>query len=236
MKKPETLISEMFTIQNGLNTKTYDSAWIEKGRTEEFDYAMAAGDEAHEFARSLPFQWWTGDSPDRQNQVTEIVDAWHFVMSQYIIDFNGNVGIAAQDAFRMYEMAAPAQLQNTVKKQTKSFVAAMYVHNNWNFDPKNRPNFVRMFFLWCRKADVSLELLYARYLAKATLNKFRVENGYKQKLYDKIWEIGNEKGEDNFFLARWVDSKIAQGHTPTENDIALWLQETYCMHKTQKGA
>ncbi len=226
VKSATEMIQEMFSIQNALNTKSYDKAWIEKGATEEFDYAMAAGDEAHEFARSLPFQWWTKDKADRPNQVTEIVDAWHFVMSQMIIDFSGDFEEAADIATIHYEASHGVTLCSSVQRQTKLFVAMLYMHNG-PFHLSTPEHYVISFFKLCRAAEVPVGLLYARYIAKATLNKFRVANGYKQGTYSKIWEIGGEKGEDNFFLARWVDEKISTGHTPTENDVNIFLQGTY---------
>ncbi len=223
---PANLIGAMFTIQNALNTKSYDKAWIEKGKTEEFDYAMAAGDEAHEFLRSLPFQWWTKDKADRQNQVTEIVDAWHFVMSQYIIDHNGNVDAAVAGAVDIHEKAKLfLQLEETVKKQAKLFVAALYVHNTRHGEMA--PGYVGYFFKLCEKAEISLDLLYARYLGKATLNKFRVANGYKQGTYKKIWELGGIKAEDNYFLSSYVDTVLAAGGEFSEENVQGYLEQAY---------
>jgi len=218
-------IHTMMHIQNRLNTNSYDSAWIERGRTEEFDYAMAAGDEAHEFARSLPFQWWRNDKPDFQNQVTELVDAWHFVMSQLIIDMNGNVGLAILEAFRMYEDAQITRSEPTIQKQTKLFVAALYSHNT-RFQIEC--SYVKAFFLLCAKASVSIHLLSARYLGKSVLNRFRVENGYKEGTYHKIWTLGSEKGEDNYFLSQWIDGRLANGEpAPDEVVIHEFLTKTY---------
>jgi len=219
------LVKKMFNIQYQLNTNTYDSAWIEKGRSEEFDYLMAAVDEVHEFLRSIPFQWWTKDKPDRQNQVTELVDAWHFLMSQCIID-NMTIDPAAAveravtstyNAY-FYTTAYGELREQTVKRQAKALVVECYLHRQY----------IQEFFKLCAMANVSLQLLYARYVAKATLNKFRVENGYKKGTYLKIWQIGSDKGEDNYFLSRWVDAGLAAGHpVPTEEDVNHFLFRVY---------
>lgn len=228
-----TMLTDMFTIQNGLNTKSYDAAWLEKGRTEEFDYKMAAGDEIHEFLRSLPFQWWIGAAPDRANQITELVDAWHFIMSQALIDWDGKIEPVCRAAERAYNYAKSYSLEETVKKQAKLLVAALYLegtgHDSGNLD------YLPQFFALCRKAEVSLELLYARYLAKSTLNKFRVDNGYKRKEYLKHWTVNGEQGEDNYFLARWVDSRLEDPALPllTSDEVTNFLTQMYAIAKVE---
>lgn len=223
------MIVEMFTIQNSLNTKSYDTAWIEKGKTEEFDYAMAAGDETHEFLRSIPFEWWKKTAADRQNQVTELVDAWHFIMSQMIIDADGDVDAAIKEAEVSFGHVMTLDMPSiTVKKQAKRFVAAMYLNNS---DVVSGLEYSDEFFKLCRVAEVPINLLYARYLAKATLNKFRVANGYKTGQYLKMWNLDSGPQEDNFYLSRWVDQRLLQGHTADEYDVSLFLTAIYDMAK-----
>lgn len=221
-------IEGMLTIQEGLNSKSFSTTWLEKGATEEFDYAMAAGDEAHEYARSIPFEWWKKNAPDRQNQVTEIVDAWHFVMSQLIIDHSGNVGQAYTEARESYYAWDQHVGLVSPKKATKLFVAAMYLHGSQFPAPCS---YMHAFWAWCAAAEVGFDLLYARYIAKATLNKFRVENGYKVGKYDKIWSIEDDREEDNFFLARWVDQELSIGRVPNAEEVADFLNEAYALHK-----
>jgi hypothetical protein len=224
------MITGMFRIQNELNTKSYDKTWIEKGLTQEFDYEIAAGDEVHEFLRSLPYQWWTKDKEDRQNQVTEIVDAWHFVMSQHIIDHFGDVEKAANSAYSTAHHSllndSFQQLESTVKRQAKKFVAAIYL-NNLN-EEQHTLSYMRDFFLLMKRANISLELLYARYIGKATLNKFRVENGYKKGEYAKIWRLHGLEGEDNMFLSTYIDEQLAvKSHIPTAIEVRDYLHKTY---------
>ena len=46
---------------------------------------------------------------------------------------------------------------------------------------------IRIFGSLCKKAGLSFDDLYARYLAKNVLNAFRQNNGYKEGAYRKIW-------------------------------------------------
>jgi hypothetical protein len=224
----------MFNIQNGLNTKSYSTTWLEKGKTGEYDYRIAGGQEIGEFLESLPVAWWSKQTADRQNCITELVDAWHFIMSQAIIDSSGEVELAASNAVRDFHEAleftynAPgSDLQ--VKEKARSLLSNLYGDGIY----------VEEFFGLCITYGVTLDLLYARYLGKATLNKFRVENGYKVGQYAKLWDFrapcgpgeayadGGPLSEDNFYLSNWVNEQVESGVVPTQNAVYAWLTETY---------
>lgn len=223
----EQQIREMFEIQNELNTKSYSTAWLEKGESGEFDYRIAAGQEIGEFLESLPVAWWSKQTADRQNGVTELVDAWHFIMSQAIIDSSGNVESAVMYAMDGHtssddlEYFTPNALN--VKIKAKSFVVSIYIDESPEY-------YIEKFFNLCAAFEVSLDLLYARYLGKATLNKFRVENGYKKGEYAKLWRFSAEDTilyEDNYYLSTWVDDQIACGVVPSQDGVYAWLTDTY---------
>lgn len=209
-------LESMFDTQMQLNNKSYDTAWITKGTTYEFDYEIAAAQEIGEFLNSLPYSWWSKAEADRQNCVTELVDAWHFIMSQAIIDRGGDQQQAVLDAFEAYQQAEGSFIEQSVKRATKELVAALYMNevNVGGHDSGVNVNYLRSFFRLCMSYDVSFDLLSARYLAKATLNKFRVAHGYKTGQYTKIWTVGDKKEEDNYFLSTYVDETIGNGAAP----------------------
>jgi hypothetical protein len=229
----EQQIREMFEIQNGLNTKSYSTTWLEKGQSGEYDYRIAGGQEIGEFLESLPVAWWSKQTADRQNCITELVDAWHFIMSQAIIDHSGVVDRAVNEAINDYADAAMYVTNRgtdlEVKAYARSLLANLYGDGLY----------VESFFKLCTVYGVSLDLLYARYLGKATLNKFRVENGYKVGQYAKLWDFrapcgpdeayadGGPLSEDNFYLSNWVNEQVDSGVVPTQDAVYSWLTETY---------
>jgi hypothetical protein len=47
---------------------------------------------------------------------------------------------------------------------------------------------VKEFFKTCKYANLSFDELHSMYIMKATLNKFRQDNGYAAGTYVKIWD------------------------------------------------
>jgi len=244
-------LAEMYTIQNGLNSKSYDTAWIENGKSLKFDYSLAAGQEISEMFNSLPFDWWTGSQEDRRNNITEFVDAWHFIMSQGIIDTDGDVERAIAIACYEYEAFLLEGGVEVSKASTimhaKRLVNFLYSHTDPEFTAATEvieqeggdaqmivaPSYIRQFFKACAAYNVPLDLLFARYIAKATLNAFRVANGYKVKQYAKLWDFGGDRApgtklqEDNFYLSSWIDKAFERGELIDQEAVNLWLRDTY---------
>lgn len=237
------MILEMFRIQNQLNTKSYAKEWLEKGATEEFDYSLAAGQELGEFFNSLPYSWWSDPTEDRRNCITEIIDAWHFIMSQLIIDYKGDVDYCAVFANNVYESFTAKNFgremvgKDAARKAAKGLTARLYLNGQKGVD-NVLPSYITLFWALCHAYEVPLELLYARYVGKSVLNRFRVDNGYKRKEYDKKWVLyrGVDKKatieEDNFFLSEYIDEAVATGLPVDDESVYAWLTMMYGIHKS----
>ena len=245
---PEAMLVAMVKIQNSLNTKSYNTEWIEKGKSGEFDYEMAAAAEIIEFCDSLPFSWWSKAKEDRRNCITELVDAWHFIMSQALIDKNGNAEDACEYVISWYEsaqesMSAERMLnvpQVSVKRRAKNLMMELGL-NAENNECKIvvMDNYISEFFCLCEAYSVSLELLFARYLGKATLNKFRQDNGYKTGQYRKIWTMWRKNmaegekllapAEDNYYLSLFIDDSVEKRKPVDTSEIYTWLSATYAL-------
>lgn len=237
------MIKEMFTIQNQLNTNSYAQAWLERGKTEEYDYSLAAGQELGEFFNSLPYAWWSAPEEDRSNCITEIIDAWHFIMSQLIIDYNGEVDYCAYFANKEYEtftnvLKEKAEVgKDAARRAAKALTARLYV-NHVEGIHNVLPNYIRLFWALCNAYELPIELLHARYVGKSVLNRFRVDNGYKRKEYDKKWVLyrGTEKKavceEDNFFLSEYIDREVQDGRAISQESVYEWLKMMYGIHKS----
>lgn len=230
MTRVMQMIEDMVNTQSQLNTNSYKSDWLVKGKTGEYDYQVAAAQELGEFLDSLPFAWWSSPTPDRQNCVTELVDAWHFIMSQAIIDNAGNVNRAIHACYNTFSEAvqeredAPGPACISVKNQCKRTIVALY-----DADTYDRLFYVNQFFGLCFCYEVSLETLYYRYIAKAELNKFRQENGYstKPRTYLKSWTVNGKTAEDNFFVSTYVDDALQSGLELSRSSIRQYVSETY---------
>jgi hypothetical protein len=241
LRPSESLLGEMIKIQEGLNTKSYSTEWLEKGATQEFDYEIAAAQEVGEFLDSLPFAWWSSPTPDPVNCVTELVDAWHFIMSQVIIDNQGSLEKSLEFVYHEYQHSFRLKTAMNatgitpgvakVKKDAKWLVAMLYVNSDAQC-PEYGRKYVRAFFDLCTSFGLSLDHLYARYVAKATLNKFRMENGYssKPRTYHKMWNLGNGMHEDNFYVATFVDESVSAGKDINASLVEEHIKSSYTKH------
>ncbi len=226
------MFSKMLKIQDGLNFKAYDESWREKGKSLAFDYCLAASQEIGEYLNSYGYSWWSKSPQDLDNCITELVDAWHFIMSSLLIDdFYSEIQPTNYDRISrlvnsQYEESHSSKLEKTNKKdvldEAKVLQILLLVGNT---------SYIESFFILCSYTGVDLELLYCRYLGKSVLNKFRQLNGYKQGTYSKTWSIGETKEEDNYYLSQFITTFIKQKPTAdvelTEQEILAFLETTY---------
>jgi hypothetical protein len=238
-------ITGMVKTQNALNSNSYGAAWLASGGLndslpEVWDYPLAAAQELSEFLNSWGYGWWgVKEFPhvapvDKMNCMTELVDAWHFIMSQAIIEEDGDLERAARALLNGYATAfeyppTDRSHRSTVvrAKQLMSMLADYADHPTLNISKL----YVSFFdLLFC--AGFSLDHFATRYTAKALLNEFRQLNGYtgKPRTYKKNWEEGRE---DNYFVASFVDESFSaynagiDARMPSKGEIMRWIGVTY---------
>jgi dimeric dUTPase (all-alpha-NTP-PPase superfamily) len=188
---------------------------------------MAVFDEMTEFAKSyIRYVWWRTEEPlDPRNAVMELVDAFHFILGYEIAINDGDTEEVARlidYAYQKSEDLDPSEVNGLFKKFLSEFLA----------DTLN-VNYLIPFFNICRIVGLDWSGLYTYYIAKATLNNFRQENGYAEKprTYIKMWFDG--KNEDNYYLMRYVEDQLAEGKRPDSLDIKAWLHSMYAQVKVQ---
>ena len=231
-----TFVKEMLETQSALNAKSYNTEWIDKAITGEFDYPLAASMEIAEFINSYGYSWWSSSPRDIPNCKTEIVDAVHFMLSQAIADYG--IHEAISHIVRAYEHHAKYSLTNPLDVAKKLITNLCYVSQK---EYRSHGSWVNLFNL-SASIDFTVEQLHARYIGKSVLNSFRQLNGYKNgtvnfgaclssKKYMKKWDGVNE---DNYFLSKWIDESTTP---PSKNEISKWLEEQYeqhCLNSTAK--
>jgi dimeric dUTPase (all-alpha-NTP-PPase superfamily) len=171
--------------------------WITKGRRLEFDFKLAASQEMAEFFNSYGYSWWSKSPRDMDNAITEIIDAWHFILSEVIIAYG--VEFAPSILNNSFKVVTENNLlgkdDTTVKYQAKLLVGLLNTDDSLD-------KALDKFFQLTTCLSLSLDYLYLRYMGKNCLNVFRQENGYKKGEYTKIWH----GKEDNFHLVRFLDN------------------------------
>jgi len=190
-------IKEMFQIQDGLNKKVLGDDYQKL----DTPFYRAAVVEAAELMEYRGYKWWKKtDSFDKDQAFLEIVDIWHFVMSQIISDN----GMSVQD--EVIEVFFDVMDDPFIKtdKETQlmacdSFIQCMF--SGYIGDQ------IAGFLDLMESFDMPFDKLYSMYIGKNALNFFRQDNGYKEGTYNKNqWRDKNfNYCEDNVALAEILE-------------------------------
>ena len=197
-------ILQMLKLQQELNDATNGLDW-EKGLTKnnkQIDWRRCIYLEAAELVESYPWKHWKNidASPDYDNIKIEIVDIWHFVMSEalrlYKIENLGSIediatAVAKMEGFSEFNTAQKGEQLNSYAEiaLVEDMVKILFCNKDIN-------TLLISFLSMSSQLNLKLPELYDLYIGKNILNKFRQEHGYKEGSYIKIW---NNK-EDNVVM------------------------------------
>nr|WP_314871203.1 dUTP diphosphatase [uncultured Campylobacter sp.] len=219
-------VKEMFLMQQALNDETNGVGW-EDGYTKNgklINWKRCIYMECAELIDSFAWKHWKNISaaPDVNNIVIEIVDIWHFVMSYILEQYYGSKDIdhivsdvTAVSGFAEFSSYAYDVREYSIYEIVNDI--ELIIHETSGFELQIG-ELLTDFFRVAIKCGVSLDTLFAKYIGKNVLNKFRQNNGYKEGSYRKIW--GDL--EDNEVLIE-VLSKGAV----SANEIYEQLQKIY---------
>lgn len=171
------MITKMFDLQEQLNTSIRGKDW----REQNLNWNRAIWTECAELLESVPWKWWKQTEPDVINQYIELVDIYHFGMSQRL---------QINDVYVYYD---PFSFKGDCLSIIE-FIASEALSNS-NFP-------LTTFYALCTKMGLPLPDLYKLYMGKHILNKFRQDHGYKEGYYRKIW--GQFRNEDNTCMYHMV--------------------------------
>lgn len=204
----------MLELQNTMNEKV-NPDWINAG----YNWRRATWLEAAELVESTPWKWWKQGEMNVENIKTEVVDIWHFALSQCLIDSGWNASAARHviDIDRASAVMLDAWRSSRGVAASDVAVAAEYlVHIALKSDARYPYGSVVQLV---NSAGLSSDELYTRYLAKNVLNIFRQDYGYKAGTYIKQWGAG----EDNDFVTGFLSSNP----TPTPEELRSALEKRY---------
>ena len=211
------LIEQMFKLQNELNNNTNGQMWID-GLTKEnrqISWYRCIYMEAAEAIDSFNWKHWKNINvePDWANIKVELVDIWHFIMSEAI-------RVNDQSYANQYEeIDAIEDLNPEILLQTLERILALSAQAKIEDNDNAIRETIDLFFIALSRIGMDTRELYKRYVVKNQLNTFRQKNGYKDGSYIKIWG----SVEDNVVAFNIMDDN--PGISPS--DLYQQLESAY---------
>ena len=196
---------KMLEMQDAMNTKV-NAHWRDQG----FAWYRAIWVECAELMDHYGWKWWKKQSPDMAQVNLELVDIWHFGLSDLLQGASNIDDLAkALDA----ELRKVPESVAEFRLELEDFVAGVVSTKSFNL-----VGFCRVL----AAAEFSFEQLYLQYMGKNVLNFFRQDHGYKDGSYHKIWQ-GKEDNEHLVEVLSELDIKSLTFQT----DVYEALQARY---------
>jgi len=149
----------MLELQDEMNSKVHPD-WREQG----FEWYRAIWIECAELMDHHGWKWWKKQSPDRDQVILELIDIWHFGLSQLMLS-GKSLDILAEEVAQ--QLSQPLECGDFLE-DVEAF--AVTVLQTREFD-------VSSFARLLKSMNLSFEGLYRSYVGKNVLNIFRQDNG-----------------------------------------------------------
>ena len=182
----QAMLDTMARMQEAHNRQVHPD-W----RTKRYEYYRAVWVECAELLDHFGWKWWKKQGPDLAQVKLELVDIWHFGLSELlradeldaevaeVLDVPPSEGAGAEGLRQAVEALASACLQS------KGFS-------------------VERFADVMAALPMSFDELFRLYVGKNVLNGFRQDHGYKDGTYRKAW-AGREDNEHLMELLDGID-------------------------------
>ena len=180
----QAMLHTMADMQEQHNVLVHPQ-WREQG----FEFYRAMWVECAEMLDHFGWKWWKQQTPDIDQVKLELVDIWHFALSELMRERAIDPAVAEQlatvsvdkatdpEGFRLAIETLAAACLSTRSIDLSAFCAAMAA------------------------LPMDYAELYGLYIGKNMLNRFRQNNGYKSGEYRKLWQ----GREDNEHLIELLD-------------------------------
>ncbi|MYK28311.1 MAG: dUTP diphosphatase [Gammaproteobacteria bacterium] len=160
-------------------------------RTKRYEYYRAIWIECAELLDHFGWKWWKRQDADLAQVKLELVDIWHFGLSELLRADAVEPQLAVTLDVRPSEDSDPEGLRQAVEALANACLASQ------GFS-------VERFAGVMRALPMTLDELFRLYVGKNVLNGFRQDHGYKVGTYRKAW-AGREDNEHLMELLDGVD-------------------------------
>lgn len=173
----EAPIRAMLALQDEINTQIHPD-W----RSQEYPWYRAIWVECAELLDHYGWKWWKHQEPDVAQVRLELVDIWHFGLSDLLVR-----GVPAA---RIAVGLCPPVADHETRGNTFCDWVERFAGNTLQAREFDLAGFATLL----RAGDLGFEELYRSYVGKNVLNRFRQDRGYRQGTYRKHWR-GREDNE-----------------------------------------
>ena len=200
----EDTLRQHLLLQDQLNSRIR-SDWPSAG----FHWRRAILVESVELLDHLGWKWWKKQEPDWDQARMELVDIWHFILSDAMCATEGHLEAAVHQLKRKFkepEYMVPtayviSDLRHLDIRETIEAFAGLAATGYVS---------ITAFEMLCTQIKLPASELDVLYRSKNVLNLFRQAHGYKEGTYIKTW-MGQEDNEvlTNLIRAR-PDATVEQ--------------------------
>jgi len=194
----------MLELQDAMNARV-NSGWREANN----EWYRAIWTECAEMLDHYGWKWWKHQQPDLDQVRLELVDIFHFAMSDYLLQSDDNSAVASRILQEMGNPGSITDIRQAIESMAQSTIA-------------NRSMHFSTFGNIMQLIEMDFNQLYRMYVGKNVLNFFRQDHGYKEGSYIKVWQ-GREDNEHLAELLTRLDSDSAE----FKNEVYQELQARY---------
>ena len=202
-------LRNMAALQDRHNRQVH-AEWREQG----YEYYRAVWIECAELLDHIGWKWWRRQQPDIDQARLEVVDIWHFGLSDLLRENAVNDALAD----RMADHTVPAQGAD-FRAAVEALALRALRHRHFDVDA---------FIDVMNALPMRLGELHDIYVGKNVLNAFRQDHGYRDGSYVKIWN----GREDNAHLAE-IAAALDVSQPSYADDLYAALEKRYA--KTIRG-
>lgn len=202
-------------------------------REQQFNWPLAAAMEAAEAIDHTPWKWWKKGTLNLEQLRLELVDIWHFVLSEHL----QKPLTLSESAFNLWHVlhgASNNYADNTTQGNESTLITAAFCR----LASDGFAGFITHKDLMAAQYHLEFngQQVFMHYLSKWVLNNHRQANGYQDGCYQKHWLLPEREGfgtdllEDNQVLTLLVNRcrfKLNQDPDEIAGELKTYLQQLY---------
>ena len=212
----------MLNLQNRMNA-VVNQDWLHAG----YPFLRAVLVEVGEALEHYGWKWWKKQQPDIEQVQIELIDILHFMLSEALIESNGNQEVTA---YRIVSQSNPNQIDidfdgNQHKLRPSDTRKLLELLGGLAASRRNSFPVLEACFESC---GMDWDLATEQYISKNVLNIFRQDHGYKEGFYLKEWS----GREDNVLLVEII-RQLEPSSSTFANDLYSALESQYVIEKSK---